>query len=109
MVFHHNNLMIGAAMALVAGLVAIEPASARPASFQAEGQLTAQVNLPQREGVPRINTLEVRGIITGLEGDLVQVRTVDGEVVSYEISEVRPSRVPKLVQSLSTNPKFFNS
>jgi molybdopterin-binding protein len=86
MVFHRSNVIVGAALTLAAGLGAIEPALARPVS-PLEGQLLSQVNVPQREGVPRVNTLEVRGIVTGIQGEQVQIRTVDGEIVSYDISE----------------------
>ncbi len=87
MFLHRSNVVIGAVLMVTAGLGAVESALARPVFSQVNGQLLSQVNLPQREGVPRLNTLEVRGTITGIQGEQVQIRTVDGEVVSYEISE----------------------
>ncbi|GAB4372136.1 MAG: hypothetical protein Kow00121_14170 [Elainellaceae cyanobacterium] len=85
MVSNYSKVVAGTVFTLVGCLGAIQPAFARPL-MPADG-LLAQVNQPEREAVPNLNTTEIRGRIVGLEGDQVQVRTTDGGVESYTIPE----------------------
>jgi hypothetical protein len=82
------KLLTGAAVLLVAGFAAVQPSVARPSS----APLLSQVNVPEREGVPQLTTEEVRGRITSISGDQVQVRLASGEVRTYTITASEQQR-----------------
>lgn len=87
MSFQTSKLVAGTAIALAACLGMMPSAFARPLAGQTGGELLSQVNQPQREAVPRLNTNEVAGRIVGIDGDQVQIRTRTGETVSYTITQ----------------------
>lgn len=88
MTLHGIKLLTGAAVLLVAGFAAVQPSVARPLP----AQLLSQVNVPEREGVPQLTTEEVRGQITSISGDQVQVRLATGEVRTYTITASEQQR-----------------
>lgn len=85
MSFYSNKLLAGAAVTLVACLAAAHPGVARPLAQQNDGALLSQVNVPEEEGVPQLNTEEVSGRITKIEGDKVELRLSSGELRTYDI------------------------
>ncbi len=98
--------LTGAAVALAACLSAA-PSLARPINQQSSDSLIAQENVPPREGVPQLNrddtlqenngsnsqmTEEVRGKVTRISGDQVEIQTAAGRTRTYEISEADQER-----------------
>jgi antitoxin (DNA-binding transcriptional repressor) of toxin-antitoxin stability system len=101
MSFSNLKKLTGAAFVLAACLSAA-PSMARPT-------LLAQENRPPAEGVPQLNrnepyqqergsggrsemTQEVRGKVTRISGDQVDIRTSGGTVRTYKISEADQER-----------------
>lgn len=107
MSFLNSKSSTGAAIVLAACLSA-GPSMARPLSPQLSPQpdsLLAQENKPPVEGVPPLRdqapggpsdrsemTQEVRGRVTRINGDQVEVRTSGGAVRTYEISTADQER-----------------
>ena len=111
MSFSNLKGLTGAAIVLAACLSAA-PSMARSLSQQND-LLVAQENRPPAEGVPQLNrnepyqpdrgsggpggrgemmTQEVRGKVTRINGDEVEVRTSSGAVRTYKISEADQER-----------------
>jgi hypothetical protein len=112
MSFSSFKNLTGAAIVLAACLSA-GPSLARPISQQLGDALIAQENVPPREGTPQLNreaplapddgsgtprlndgsqmTEEVRGKVTRISGNQVEVQTSSG-VRTYEISEADQER-----------------
>jgi hypothetical protein len=83
----YSKVLAGIAITLVAGFASALPSVASHEQQPGELRLS-QENIPPREGVPQLNTTEVRGRITRIEDDEVEVRLPDGELRTYTISEV---------------------
>jgi antitoxin (DNA-binding transcriptional repressor) of toxin-antitoxin stability system len=91
MSFHSFKVAAGAALTLIACLAAI-PSTARPSSQAASVILLSQVNKPSNEGTPVLNTTEVQGRITKVEGDNVELRLTNGETRTYSITKADQER-----------------
>lgn len=83
----YSKVLAGVAITLVAGFAAALPSVASHEQQPGELRLS-QENIPPREGVPQLNTTEVRGRITRVEEDEVEVRLPDGELRTYNISDL---------------------
>lgn len=86
MFLSNAKMALGTMLALAGCFSVAQVAQAQTDVMQGNHRL-AQVNQPQREAVPRLNTTEVRGQIENISGDQIQVRTTTGELVSYTITE----------------------
>ncbi len=69
---------------LLTTLTMAQSGVARP-SIQPSEPLLSQVNRPENEGIPALNTEEVRGKVTKVEGDKVELRLASGELRTYSI------------------------
>lgn len=87
----YSKVLAGVTIALVAGLAAAQPGVALPEQQPSDFRLS-QENIPPREGIPQLNTTEVRGRITRIDDDEVEVRLTDGEMRTYTISEADQER-----------------
>jgi hypothetical protein len=87
----YSKVLAGVTIALVAGLAAAQPGVALPPQQPSDLRLS-QENRPPEEGVPQLNTTEVRGRITRIDGDEVEMRLTDGELRTYTISEADQER-----------------
>lgn len=86
----YSKVLTGLAVTLVASLAIVQPGAALPE--QPNDIRLSQENKPPEEGVPQLSTTEVRGRITRIEDDEVEVRLPDGELRTYNISEVDQGR-----------------
>lgn len=91
MMSFYSKVLTGAAMALVAGLAAVQPGVAFP-NQQSDDLRLSQENQPPEEGTPQLNTTEVRGRITRVDGDEVEVRLPSGELRTFDISSIDQDR-----------------
>lgn len=91
MMSFYSKVLTGVAMALVAGLAAVQPGVAFP-NQQSDDLRLSQENQPPEEGTPQLNTTEVRGRITRVDGDEVEVRLPSGELRTFDISSIDQER-----------------
>ena len=83
-----RKVLASVILVLGAGLAVIQPSMAAPEA----GNLLSQVNKPPEEGVPPLSSEEVRGTITRIENDSVELRLPDGEVRTYTITTADQER-----------------
>lgn len=88
MVFN-RQLMAGAVTLLVSGFAIAQPVRSYPVPSES---LLSQVNVPEQEGIPQLSNEEVRGRVTRIDGDALELRLSNGEVRTYNISAYEEER-----------------
>lgn len=83
----YSKVLTGVAITLVASFAAALPSVASHEQHSSDSRLS-QINQPVEEGTPQLNTSEVRGRVTRIEDDEVEVRLPNGELRTYNIAEV---------------------